>query len=320
MKNYFIINPKAGKGKHAEALSERIRSACERCGAEYDIYTTTEVGDATRFVREKCANADNLPARFFACGGDGTLGEVVNGAIGVDGAYVGLIPSGTGNDFVRNFSDKDIFFDIEAQLNGESVQIDVLKCNDVYAINMINIGFDCEVVKKKESIQARGILPAKLAYIFGLVATLARKPGVKAKISFDGGEPTEAKYLLTTYANGKFCGGGFHSNPLATLIDGECDVLLVNDISRTRFVSLVGSYKKGTHINPKTEKILSSRKAKSIDIEFFGTQSISIDGELFDFERITISCVRDALRFTVPRGVALPDYFAQSAQRESVTV
>jgi hypothetical protein len=47
---------------------------------------------------------------------------------------------------------------------------------------------------------------------------------------------------------------------------------------------------------------------------------ISIDGELFDFERITISCVRDALRFTVPRGVALPDYFAQSAQRESVTV
>ena len=97
-------------------------------------------------------------------------------------------------------------------------------------------------------------------------------------------------------------------------------MLLVNDISRTRFVSLVGSYKKGTHINPKTEKILSSRKAKSIDIEFFGTQSISIDGELFDFERITISCVRDALRFTVPRGVALPDYFAQSAQRESVTV
>ena len=67
MKNYFIINPKAGKGKHAEALSERIRYACERCGAEYDIYTTTEVGDATRFVREKCADADNLPARFFAC-------------------------------------------------------------------------------------------------------------------------------------------------------------------------------------------------------------------------------------------------------------
>ena len=320
MKNYFIINPKAGKGKHAETLSEKISSACERCGADYEIYLTASVGDATRFVKEKCAEGATLPARFFACGGDGTLGEVVNGAVGTEGAFVGLIPSGTGNDFVRNFSDKELFFDIEAQLGGENVQIDVLKCNDVYAINMINIGFDCEVVKKKESIQARGILPSKLAYIFGLVGTLARKPGVKARISFDGGETFESKYLLTTYANGKFCGGGFHSNPLATLSDGECDVLLVNDISRTRFVSLVGSYKKGTHINPKTEKILSTRKAERIDIEFFGTQSISIDGELFDFERITISCVRGALGFTVPRGVKLPEYFAQNTERESVTV
>ena len=320
MKNYFIINPKAGKGKHAEALEAQIRSACEHCGADFEIYLTTAVGDATRFVREKCAEGDSLPARFFACGGDGTLGEVVNGAVGVAGAYVGLIPSGTGNDFVRNFSEKELFFDIEAQIGGENVQVDVLKCNDLYAINMINIGFDCEVVKKKEAIQSRGILPAKLAYIFGLVGTLARKPGVRATISFDGEGGTDTKYLLTTFANGKFCGGGFHSNPFAALNDGECDVLLVNDISRTRFVSLVGSYKKGTHINPKTAKILSSRKAQSVDIEFFGTQSISVDGELFDFERITISCVRGALGFTVPRGVKLPEYFAANAEKESALV
>lgn len=320
MKNYFIINPKAGKGKHSDALEAQIRSACEQNGADFEIYLTTAVGDATRFVKEICADADNLPARFFACGGDGTLGEVVNGAVGVEGAYVGLIPSGTGNDFVRNFSDKDLFFDIEAQLCGSEIRVDVLKCNDIYAINMINIGFDCEVVKKKESIQSRGILPSKLAYIFGLVGTLVKKPGVRAKISFDGDEGVEKKYLLTTFANGKFCGGGFHSNPFAALNDGVCDVLLVNDISRTRFVSLVGSYKKGTHINPRTEKILSSKKAAVIDIDFCGTQSISIDGEIVDFEHITISCVRGALGFTVPRGVALPDYFAANAEKETATV
>lgn len=320
MKNYFIINPKAGKGKHAETLENRIRTACERAGADYDIYLTTAIGDATRFVREKCSEDGVLPARFFACGGDGTLGEVVNGLVGIPGAYVGLIPSGTGNDFVRNFSDKELFFDIEAQLDGNEAQIDVLKCNDLYAINMINIGFDCEVVKKKVAIQSGGVLPSKLAYIFGLVATLIKKPGVHAKFSFDGGEPFEQKCLLTTFANGKFCGGGFKSNPLAELCDGECDVLLVNNVSRTKFVSLVGSYKKGTHINPKTEKVLSAHKAKSLDIEFFGTQSISVDGELFDFERISISCVRGALGFTVPRGVKLPEYFAASAEKESVTV
>lgn len=320
MKNYFIINPKAGKGKHSEALEAQIRSACERCGADYEIYRTTAIGDATRFVREKCAEGDTLPARFFACGGDGTLGEVVNGAVGVAGAYVGLIPSGTGNDFVRNFSEKELFFDIEAQIGGANVKVDVLKCNDLYAINMINIGFDCEVVKKKVNIQSRGILPSKLAYIFGLVATLIKKPGVRAKFSFDGGEPFEKTCLLTTFANGKFCGGGFKSNPLAELCDGECDVLLVNNVSRTKFVSLVGSYKKGTHINPKTVKVLSAHKTKSIDIEFFGTQSISVDGELFDFERITISCVRGALGLTVPRGVKLPEYFAANAEKESALV
>ena len=221
---------------------------------------------------------------------------------------------------IRHFTLKDLFFDIEAQLCGSEIRVDVLKCNDIYAINMINIGFDCEVVKKKESIQARGILPSKLAYIFGLVGTLARKPGVSAKVSFDDDAGTETKYLLTTFANGEFCGGGFHSNPFAALNDGECDVLLVNDISRTKFVSLVASYKKGTHINPKTEKILSSRKAKSIDIEFFGTQSLSVDGEIVDFDRVNISCVRGALGFTVPRGVKLPAYFAANAQKESAAV
>ena len=320
MRNYFIINPKAGKGKHAEALEKRISSVCDERGAEYEIYHTKAIGDATRFVKQKCAEDGALPARFFACGGDGTLGEVVNGAVGVNGAYVGLIPSGTGNDFVRNFNGKELFFDIGAQLDGEEVQVDVLRCNDLFAINMINIGFDCEVVKKKETIQSRGILPSKLAYIFGLVQTLIKKPGVKAKVSFDGVDSIEAKYLLTTFANGKFCGGGFLSNPFATLTDGECDVLLVNDISRTKFVSLVGSYKKGTHINPKTEKILLSKKCKSIDLEFFGTQSISVDGELFDFERITISCVQGALGFTVPRGVALPEYLTASKSKETVSV
>ncbi len=319
MRNYFIVNPKAGKGTKAEGLEEKIREVCDARGADYEVYYTKEVGDATRFVRSVCAQEGALPARFFACGGDGTLGEVVNGAVGFEDAYIGLIPSGTGNDFVRNFSDKRLFFDIGAQLDGEAVKIDVLKCNELYAINMINIGFDCEVVKKKESIQARGVLPSRLAYIFGLVYTLIKKPGVHARVSFDG-EVAERKYLLTTFANGEFCGGGFHSNPLAAINDGKCDILLVNDISRTKFVSLVGRYKKGTHICKKTEKLLTVRKCETVDIEFFGTQSISVDGEIFDFERVTISCVPKAISFTVPKGVMPPEYFSANEEKECVLV
>ena len=319
MRNYFIINPKAGKGKRAEELEAKIRAACDARGADYDIYYTKGVGDATQFVRSVCAEAGALPARFFACGGDGTLGEVVNGAIGHEGAVVGLIPSGTGNDFVRNFSNKSLFFDIGAQLDGESVRIDVLKCNDLYAVNMINIGFDCEVVKKKVSIQSGGVIPSGLAYIAGLVWTLIKKPGVHARVSFDG-EVAERKYLLTTFANGKFCGGGFHSNPLAAINDGKCDILLVNDISRTKFVSLVGLYKKGEHLCKRTEKLLTARKCSEVDIEFFATQSISVDGELFDFEHVNISVAPRAISFSVPAGALLPEYFSANEERACATV
>ena len=169
MKHYFILNPKAGKGIYTEELSKNIRLTCEEKNVPYEIYMTKGIGDATDFVRKICADKSLLPARFYACGGDGTLGETVNGAAGSEGASVGLIPIGTGNDFVRNFGSSDLFFDISAQISGEERRIDLLRCNDFYAINMINIGFDCEVVKKTVTLKKNKLIPSKLAYIAGVV-------------------------------------------------------------------------------------------------------------------------------------------------------
>ncbi len=303
MKYYFIINPKAGKGAYTETLEENIRKSCEKKEITYEIYYTTGVSDATEFVKEICADENNLPARFYACGGDGTLGEVVCGAVGVCGASVGVIPIGTGNDFVRNFSSGALFFDIDAQIDGENERIDLLRCNDRYAVNMVNIGFDCEVVKKKEVLNRKSFIPSKLAYVGGVVITLAKKPGVSAKISCDGGEFLEKNCLLTTFANGEFCGGGFHSNPVATLDDGGIDALFVENVSRRRFVSLVGSYKKGTHLIPKNADILENKKVKRVEFKFDSTQSASIDGEIFDFDELCIEVIPSAIDIVVPRGV-----------------
>ncbi len=307
MNHYFIINPMAGKGKHSSKLEENIRRVCDELGVTYTVYRTTAVGNATEFVRDICSNADNLPARFYACGGDGTLGEVVNGAAETEGASVGLIPIGTGNDFVRNFGNGDTFFDIGAQIDGTDIKIDLLRCNDSYAINMINIGFDCEVVKKTVKLKKSPLIPSKLAYIAGVISTLIRKPGVKAEFSFDGSVFEEKKYLLTTFANGCFCGGGFHSNPASSLNDGYVDSLFINNVSRTKFISLIGSYKEGTHIAPKNDNIISNRKIKSVTLRFSEPQSASVDGELFDFNELSIRCVPSALGFVVPAGVAVPE-------------
>ena len=141
-----------------------------------------------------------------------------------------------------------------------------------------------------------------MAYIAGLIVTLIRKPGVRASFSFDGSEPKACRYLLNTYANGSFCGGGFHSNPKAELSDGRIDTLLVNNISRLKFVSLVGDYKKGTHLCPKFEKIITNQKASRIDIEFDKDANICIDGEVVTARELHISVCPGALRFLVPNG------------------
>ena len=306
MKYYFVLNPKAGKGSHSEELEVRIRAACEKRKIPYEIYMTTGVGDATAFVRKICADEANLPARFYACGGDGTFGEVVNGAVGTVGASVGVIPVGTGNDFVRNFSPSDAFSDIDAQISGEETRIDLLRRNDFYAVNMINIGFDCEVVKKMSKLKKNPLIPSKLAYIAGVIITLIKKPGVNTSISFDGSDFVNKRYLLTTFANGSFCGGGFHSNPYSSLTDRQVDGLLVNNVSRTKFVSLVGSYKKGTHIVPKNDDVLKNSKYEKVVLRFPQTQSASIDGELFDFDELSIECVPSAISVILPAGVSSP--------------
>ncbi|MBE6597704.1 MAG: diacylglycerol kinase family lipid kinase [Ruminococcaceae bacterium] len=305
MKHYFIINPRSGKGRHAEELEAKIREVCEAEKITYECYFTKGVGDATEFVRRVCEEAEELPARFYACGGDGTLCEVVNGVGLCKDAAVGVIPVGTGNDFVKNFTVPSLFLDISAQVGGREESIDLLRCNDILAINMVNIGFDCEVVKKKEELGRKKHFPKKLTYVAGLIITLVKKPTVKLKLALEGGVEEEKHFLLTTIANGSFCGGGFNSNPRSSLNDGNIDTIFVNNVSRSKFVSLVGSYKKGTHITEKNMKVLSHGKCKSLFMRFPEKRSASIDGELYEFEELKIECLPLAGRIIIPRGVGI---------------
>lgn len=300
MKYHFIVNPVAGKGKLADAVAEKIRNSEMAVGHDVEIYYTAGVGDATEYVKKW---NDGESHAFFACGGDGTLCEVANGIMALgnrENIYLGTVPSGTGNDFVRNFTCPEKFFDIDAQISSSPMKIDLIDCNGIYAVNMINIGFDCEVVVKKQELQKNKIFPAKLAYIAGLAITLAKKPGVKCRISFDGDEAREYDLLLTTYGNGEFCGGGFHSNPESAVNNGKINALTVNNISRLRFITIVGSYKKGTHL--KFTDILEDRLAEQVRFEFEGDTNISIDGEVVKVRDLTLKIAKNAVNFLLPKG------------------
>ena len=314
MRYVFIVNPLAGNSSFVKKkLGEKISDTAEKLGVSAEIRYTEKRGDAQNIIKSCVGEYPYEELAFFACGGDGTLYEVVNGVMASGESsrlFVGALPAGTGNDFVRNFSDKDAFFNIEAQLSAKPISIDLIKCNDIYSVNMINIGFDCEVVCKKEAFGKRRIFPKKFAYILGLAATLIKKPGVECEIFLDGEKHGEEKLLLTTYANGEYCGGGFHSNPLSSLQDGNIDTVLVKNITRRKFVSIVGTYKKGTHL--KYTKILSNRKAEKIDIIFKSTTNICVDGEVIRADELHLEKARGALRFLLPAGCEYEK--AQSAE------
>lgn len=305
MKHFFVLNPAAGKGKIFQKMIDQIHAVCKSRGVDYIVHITDKIGEATEFVRNACRNTTEK-IRFYACGGDGTINETASGIIGCDNAEFGVIPMGTGNDFVRNFENKEQFLDIEAQLDGESEKIDVLKYNDKYSVNMINIGFDCQVAKQAARNRRNSLVPRKAAFIVGVVQKFISMPDVKARVIIDGEEQKRNVFQLCAIANGSYCGGGFKAAPISTLRDGVVDVCLISKVTRTNFLKLIGSYKAGTHLEKvEDDSIINYKKCSNVEMIFNEPTDICVDGEIERLSSLKISTIPQALSFSVPRGAIL---------------
>lgn len=299
---HFILNPKSGRSPKQKKLEEEIKNACKKRQLSYHIYYTTCVGDATEYVKSM-VRISSEKQRFICVGGDGTINEIANSAPGNPNVEFGVIPSGSGNDFVRNFSNTKNFNSIEAQLDGEAMSFDLIKCNDYYCVNMVNIGFDCAVVKEAAKLKKKKLVTPGLSYILGVVVVLFRKFGTKMKLIFDDGEVLDREFTLTAIGNGKYCGGGFCAAPRALLSDGLFDVCAIDKVSRLTFISLVSSYKNGTYLeNKKAMKVIRHRQVPHFKMEFDSPVPICIDGEIKGAKNIDFSIAKDALNFIIPKG------------------
>ena len=144
MKHLFIVNPVAvGKDRH-EYVAEQARLALEGSADAYEVYITTAPMDACAKIKAEAASGEEL--RVYACGGDGTLNECVNGAVGHDNVAVTHFPCGTGNDFIKMFGEeKDRFFDLSDLVRGEVRPLDVMECCGRYAVNICSVGIDARI-------------------------------------------------------------------------------------------------------------------------------------------------------------------------------
>ena len=317
MKTVFIVNPCAGQKNKVQMLIDNINRIC---GFDNEIYLTKSVGDATRYTSEYIKTYG--PARFIACGGDGTLNEVLNGIEGSSDSEVGVIPIGTGNDFCRNFDGS--FEDVLGHINGESIRCDAIRyttetdngCVTGYCANMFNIGFDCNVADMTSRIKKKPLISGSMAYFVSILVNLIGKKGENLKIEIDNEVVYCGKLLLTSIANGCYCGGGIKSNPLASICDGNININIIKNVSRLRFLRLLPSYMKGTFLNIKNinEIILSTNCRRIIITPLAGKMRLCVDGEIIDAGRTQFEICPQAFRFVIPGRCKKADVMVNAAQ------
>ncbi|MDD2217024.1 MAG: diacylglycerol kinase family protein [Eubacteriales bacterium] len=246
MKNFFITNSEAGLGEANASLIRRIE-AYPDCVA----YTSTKAGDSMRIASMICNENKGEMIRIFACGGDGTLNEVVNGVLDFDNVQVGCMPFGKGNDFVRNFAEVSDFRNIENLLEGKTRKIDLIQYETLlngrvspgYMVNMLNIGLDCNAVYGVWQLKNSSILKGKMPYIVISIKSLVRKDGENLSIHINGNTFYNGKVILMTAANGCYCGGNviFNAKTNETLIkanNGTFRICIDGEISYAEKIKL----------------------------------------------------------------------------------
>lgn len=302
MKHIFVVNPKAGKGDSAQKYSKYVENRAGELGLDYEIHITGAPRDGLEFVRQRAASDEHI--RFYACGGDGTLYEVVNGAAGRENAEVAAVPLGSGNDFVRLFGKKEDLLDIGVHINGTPSALDLIKCGKHYAINQCSMGFDAEVCAKQADFKRLKPISAKGAYSAALISCVLNKLSHDFTIAIDGGEPFTMSVLFCYIGNSRWYGGGFMAGPKAIPDDGLLDfVILKGGIPRRRLLPLAAVYKKGEHLSL---DITTYIRGKKITVTSETPAAVNIDGETEHVREMNVEIVEKGIKFVVPSN---SDYF-----------
>ncbi len=312
MRTIFVVNPKAGKGRGIDKFIGAIKKASDECGINAEIYLTKSVGDAEVFADNigKLYHESGEEIRIIACGGDGTLNEVLNGVIKYENVAVGVVPIGTGNDFCRNFPEAGDFLDIECQIKGNVVKCDAIRYSGIldgekrtrYCANMFNIGFDCNVVDMTARLKTYPMIAGSFAYLLSVGINFIKKKGAKLRVELDDEIIVDGPVLLTALANGGFCGGGVHSSPLASTQDGMMDVNIIYNVGRMDFLKKFPYYAKGTHLElSDISNILYNGKCKTARLTpLDGTMRLCTDGEIVDAETVEFEAAPEAFNLILP--------------------
>ena len=298
MEHLFLINPHAGKSDRSGELSAAAKALCEDLGEPCDIFVSERSCQLTE--RASAAGKTGRKIRLYACGGDGTLNEVVEGAFGYENLSVTSVPCGSGNDFIKQFGKPELFFDLENFRETETRIIDLIDAGGRKAANIVSVGFDARIGTSIDAYRRVPLLSGPRAYHASVAVNLFKGVSKPCRVELEEGAVTEGRLTLVCACNGSWYGGSYHPVPEASMFDGLLDVLAVKHVSRLTVAKVIGAYQKGKYAEH--PELISHYRTRSLRIITPSEEPVNLDGELMMCRDLTVTVCPRAMKFFAPAG------------------
>ena len=284
---HIIANPVSGKGNGLKALN-KVEEIFTEKGVEYTVHKTEYIGHAQELAKELSLIPDT---KLIAMGGDGTFHEILCGIENFDNITLGLIPCGSGNDFIRSSCHpKKIEKAVEIILNGNASYIDFIEMdNGLRCFNTCGAGIDVDVLLKREKCK---ILKGKAAYFYALLYALAHTKFYGMRLTIDG-ETKDMRVFTIGVGNGGFLGGGLPLCPNAKVDDGLLQIGFVNEVKRWKIPAALMVFLRGKHVSTSWG---GEVQGKEITIESLDGGYFQLDGEILYETKLSMKVVPNTLK------------------------
>lgn len=295
MKHLFIINPAAGSHDGTAQYRQEIQRVCGERGLDYEIAVSQAPGNCRQIARQAAQTGEEY--RIYACGGDGTLNEVVSGVAGYNNVAVTMYVGGSGNDFVKIFGETEPFRDLEQLLDCKEATFDLIRCNEDLSLNICSVGLDARIGTDVANYKRLPLLSGFRAYAVSTLVNVLRGISEHYVVEING-ERIDGEQTMICVCNGRFYGGGFNPVPEADPTDGKLEVLVVKKVSRLQVAGVVGKYKNGQY--RQLPKIVRHFQTDRVRILCDKPTKINLDGELRTAQEIQMQVAEEKVRFFYP--------------------
>ena len=264
-----IFNPVADRGR-AASRKEKLEEELEKLGLKPIFFLTTRPGEAMEIARELVRKGVGIVA---AAGGDGTLNEVAQALVGTKTA-LGIIPLGSGNDFLRSLvGEVDFQKALRRLREGKPTPVDVGKANSRFYLNSLGMGIDGQIA---EDFMCWKFLRGELGYLWAALYEVARFGPFELRVRTDAGEFT-LPGLMVSVMNGSHTAGGFHIAPGASLTDGALNLIAIRHYPRISRVPILLKVRAGKHLGLRGVK---TALVRWVEVRTDRPLRVYVDGEL----------------------------------------